>query len=225
MTTTAYHRPSLRAHLYQQDLPKVVTLHDHRFVAPGLAEALAGRAEVVGDTTYGAAALQLADILTPSVVLAGELLGDGAIDHFLPDLVRAGIRVLLLVDELRTDRVLDLVDHGLSGVCSTDRSLTEVADAVLEVAAGGAVLPPEIVASLVTQWRSGRRLGGTGPDERLTLRELEVLNAMTDGLSTKAIGRLLGVTTKTVENHKTRVFAKLGVRSQAQLIVARVKDR
>ena len=38
-----------------------MTLHDNRFVAPGLLEALAGRAEVVGDTTYGAAALQLAD--------------------------------------------------------------------------------------------------------------------------------------------------------------------
>ncbi len=225
MTTIVYRRPSLRAHLYRQDLPKVVTLHEHRFVAPSLVEALAGRAEVVGDTTYGAAALELAEILTPSVVLAGELLGDGLIDHFLPDLVRAGIRVLLLVDELRTDRILDLLDHGLSGVCSTDMSLEEVAGAVLQVATGGAVLPPQILASVVIQWRSGRRAGGAGPDERLTLRELEVLNAMTDGLSTKAIGRLLGVTTKTVENHKTRVFAKLGVRSQAQLIAARTKAR
>ncbi len=163
-------------------------------------------------------------LLTPSVVVAGELLGDGVIDHFLPGLIRAGTHVLLLVDEVRTDRVLELVDRGLSGVCCTDGSLAEVADAVLEVAAGGAVLPPQIVASLVTQWRSGRRPGGTGRDERLTLRELEVLNAMTDGLSTKAIGRLLGVTTKTVENHKTRVFAKFGVRGQAQLIAARAKD-
>jgi DNA-binding NarL/FixJ family response regulator len=225
MTTAAYHRPSLRAHVYRRDLPTVVVLHDHRVVASGLLEALTGRAEVVGHTTYGAAALQLAEILTPSVVVAGELLGDGVIDHFLADLVRAGTRVLLLADELRTERVLELVDHGLSGVCSTDEALAEVAEAVLELAGGGAVLPPQIVASLVTQWRSGRRPGGTGADERLTLRELEVLNAMTDGLSTKAIGRLLGVTTKTVENHKTRVFGKLGVRSQAQLIAARAKDR
>ena len=37
--------------------PKVVTVHDNRFVAPGLLEALAGRAEVVADSAYGAAAL------------------------------------------------------------------------------------------------------------------------------------------------------------------------
>jgi DNA-binding CsgD family transcriptional regulator len=53
------------------------------------------------------------------------------------------------------------------------------------------------------------------------MREMEVFNAMADGLSTKAAARLLGVAVKTVESHRTRVFAKLGVRSQAQLVAAR----
>jgi DNA-binding CsgD family transcriptional regulator len=44
---------------------------------------------------------------------------------------------------------------------------------------------------------------------------------MADGLSTKAAARLLGIAVKTVESHRTRVFAKLGVRSQAQLVAAR----
>ncbi len=218
MTPAPYRRPVLRAHVYRKDLPKVVTVHENRFVAPGLEEALAGRADVVGDTAYGAAALQLTDMLTPSVVVAGDLLGDGVIDHFLPDLVRAGTRVLLLADDLPGERVLSLVGRGLSGACSTDATLAEVADAVLAVAAGGAILPPALVASIVTQWRSGWRAGQAGPDQKLTLREMEVLNAMADGLSTKAAARLLGVTVKTVENHKTRVFAKLGLRSQAQLV-------
>ncbi len=216
MSPAPYRRPVLRAHVFRKDLPKVVTVHENRFVAPGLRAALGGRADVVGDTAYGAAALQLADMLTASVVVAGDLLGDGVIDHFLPDLVRAGTRVLLLVDELSRERVLDLVGHGLSGACSADASLIEVADAVLAVASGGAVLPPALVASIVTQWRSGSHRGG--PGQSLTLREMEVLNAMADGLSTKAAARLLGVTVKTMENHKTRVFAKLGLHSQAQLV-------
>jgi DNA-binding CsgD family transcriptional regulator len=78
------------------------------------------------------------------------------------------------------------------------------------------------VASIVTEWRSGRRHGGSlAAREKLTMREMEVLNAMADGLSTKAAARLLGVAPKTVESHRTRVFAKLGVRSQAQLVAAR----
>jgi DNA-binding NarL/FixJ family response regulator len=215
----------LRAHVYRKDLPKVVTVHENRFVAPGLQEALAGRADVVGDTAYGVAAVQLADMLTPSVVVAGDLLGDGAIDHFLPDLVRGGTRVLLLVDDLPGERVLRLVGRGLSGACSTRNALVEVADAVLAVATGGVVLHPALVASIVTQWRSGWRGEQTGLEQKLTLREMEVLNAMVDGLSTKAVARLLGITLKTVENHRTRVFAKLGLHSQAQLVAEWARER
>jgi len=218
VTTPSYRRPALRSHAYRRDLPKVVIVHEHRFVAPGLREALAGHADVVGDTAYGVAALQLAGMLAPSVVVAGELLGDGVIDHFLPDLVKAGTRVLLLVDELREERVLDLVARGLSGACSAHDGLADVAAAVLDVAAGGVVLPPSLVADIITQWRSGWRRGEAGPDAELTLREMEVLNAIADGLSTKAAARLLGVAVKTVESHKTLLFAKLGVRNQAQLV-------
>lgn len=214
----------MRANVYRSDLPKVVTVHDNRFVAPGLRGALAGRAEVVADSAYGAAALRLASIITPDVVVAGELLGDGLIDHFLADLVRVGARVLLLVDELPPDRALGLVGRGLSGVCTTGSGLAEVADAVLDVAYGGVSLPPALMAAVVTQWRSGWRRS-SGVEKDLTLREMEVFNAMADGLSTKATARLLGVAMKTVENHKTRVFAKLGVHSQAQLIAERSVPR
>jgi DNA-binding NarL/FixJ family response regulator len=215
-----YRSPAVRANSYRSDLPKVVTVHDDRFVAAGLVEALAGRAEVVADSAYGAAALRLADLITPDVVVAGELLGDGLIDHFLTDLVRVGARVLLLVDELHADRAIELVGRGVSGICTTDQGLADVADAVLAVAVGGVSLPPLVMAAVVTQWRSGW-MGTRGLGKDLTLREMEVLNAMADGLSTKATARRLGVAVKTVENHKTRVFTKLGVHSQAQLIAER----
>jgi DNA-binding NarL/FixJ family response regulator len=220
--TTTYHRPRLRAHRYRADLPTVVAVHDNRFVAPGLRNALAGRAEVVGDTAYGAAALQLAGLLTPDVVVAGELVADGAIDHFLPELVQAGMRVLLLVDELHTEHVAQLVRGGLSGACLVSGGLSEVAGAVMDLATGGVVLPAPVAAAIVTQWRSRLHPAAPAGNDQLTLREMEVLNAMTGGLSSKATARLLGVALKTVENHKTRIFAKLGVRNQAQLVSGHV---
>jgi DNA-binding NarL/FixJ family response regulator len=220
MSRPTYRTPALRAHRYRGDLPKVVTVHDNRFLAPGLLEALKGRAEVVGDTAYGAAALQLAEMLSPEVVVAGELLGDGLIDHFLPHLVRAGTRVLLVTETVQRERAVELLAAGLSGVCSADDGLADLAQAVLDAADGGVVLPPPLATSIVVEWRSQRHRGGAGMPEKLTMREMEVLNAMADGLSTKAAARLLGVATKTVESHKTRVFAKLGVHSQAQLVAA-----
>jgi DNA-binding NarL/FixJ family response regulator len=225
VTRTTYRSPAVRANVYRGDLPKVVTLHENRFLAPGLLEVLAGRAEVVADSAYGAAALRLADLMAPDVVVAGELLRDGLIDHFLPDLVRVGAAVLLIVDDIHSDRVLALLARGLSGVCTTGAALADLATAVLDVAAGGVSLPASLMADVVTQWRTGWRDGAPGHGEDLTLREMEVLNAMADGLSTKAAARRLGVAVKTVENHKTRVFAKLGVHSQAQLIAERAARR
>ncbi len=219
----SYRRPTLQAHSYPVHLPKVVTLHEHRVLGTGLLEALRGRAEVVGDTPYGAVAVELGEFLLPEVVVTGELLADGLVDHFLPALVRAGCRVLLVVDDLQVDRMGALVGRGLAGVCTTEDGLSQVAAAVLDVAEGGVVLPPPVAAAIVTQWRSSRRHAGQAEPERaLSLRELEVLNAMADGLSVKATARLLGVATKTVENHRSRVFAKLGVRNQAQLVGERL---
>ena len=75
-------------------------------------------------------------------------------------------------------------------------------------------------ASLVVdQWRRLRGAGNESNDRlALTPREIEILAAMADGLSNKAIARRLGVVVKTVENHKIRVFDKLGVKTQAHAV-------
>lgn len=221
----AYRRPALRTNSYRSHLCKLITLHDQRVLGPALLGELSGQAEVVGDTPYGAVAVQLAEFLQPDVVLAGELLGDGLIDHFLGELVQAGCRVLLVVEEVVPDRLAELLGHGLSGVCTTNMGLGEVGRAVLQVAAGGVVLPPPLAATVVTQWRSSRRRLGADQERSLSQRELEVLNAMADGLSVKSTARLLGVAAKTVEHHRSRIFSKLGVRNQAQLMGERAGGR
>ena len=218
MSRPIYRSPAVRAHRYRGDLPKVVTVHENRFLAAGLLEALKGEAEVVADTAYGAAALQLADMLSPDVVVAGELFGDGLIDHFLPQLVRAGTRVLLVTETIQESAPLSYWPRA----CPECAPRTMVWRTWLRRCSmpptEGVVLPPPLAASIVVEWRSQRHRGGVATPGKLTMREMEVLNAMADGLSTKAAARLLGVATKTVETHKTRVFAKLGVRSQSQLV-------
>jgi DNA-binding CsgD family transcriptional regulator len=50
------------------------------------------------------------------------------------------------------------------------------------------------------------------------VRELEVLRAVAAGLTSRAIGARLGISPKTVESHKYRVIAKLGVRNRAEAV-------
>lgn len=218
-TPHAYGGPLITVHRTRPGLPRVVVAHDHAFVGALLQDALADGVDVVGDTLFGQAASALCELFVPDVVVAAEVLGDGLVDAFLPEILRGGSRVLVVTDPLDPGRAVDLVGKGVTGLVDADQSPNDLLAAVVTLAAGGAWLSPAVTAAIVGEWRllrRGRSVGGRVAE--LTDRELEVLGAMTDGLSTKAAARRLGITAKTVENHKTRIFDKLGVRTQAQAI-------
>jgi DNA-binding NarL/FixJ family response regulator len=216
---SAYRQPSIRISRYTSGLPKVIVLHDHEFVGEALEHLLADRIEIVAQTRSGKAAVALSELLVPDVVVVSEMLIDGVVEYFIPALLQTGTRLLLVSGPHEKVRLLELVELGVTGLIDTDQAPEDLADAVLVLAAGGAVLQSDVVATIATDWRRARRqdtnmsYGG-----ELTTRELEVLGAMSDGLSTKAVAHQLGIAVKTVENHKTRIFDKLGVRTQAQAV-------
>lgn len=57
------------------------------------------------------------------------------------------------------------------------------------------------------------------PRSQLTPRENQIMRGVADGMSTGQIGAVLGISPKTVENHKQRIFTKLGVQSQTHAVV------
>ena len=71
--------------------------------------------------------------------------------------------------------------------------------------------PAELV---LQQWRAVR----SGPPPALTAKEREVLAAMMGGEPVKTIARGLGLSARTVDSHRARIFVKLGVRSHAQAV-------
>jgi DNA-binding NarL/FixJ family response regulator len=215
----AYRKPSIKVRRYTSGLPKVVVLHDQAIIPELLKLVLAGRTELVAETRSGKAAVALSELSMPDVVVVAELLVDGVAEYYVPALLQTGARVLLVSEPHDTGRLLELVELGITGIVDTDHSPEELADAVLVLAGGGAVLSPDVVSALAADWRRARR---RGPDDldgaALTSREIEVLGTMSDGLSTKAVAHHLGISIKTVESHKTRIFDKLGVHTQAQAV-------
>jgi two-component system nitrate/nitrite response regulator NarL len=215
----AYHRPSFRVARYTSGLPTVVVLGAGGVVVEALRLLLDGRAELAGEVGSGRDAVALSELVSPDVVVVDEILEDGVAESFIPALLRTGTRVLMLCGPSETSRLVDLVASGVTGLVDEDGTPPDVASAVLTLAAGGAVLPPDVVAAVATDWRrSRRRGGGDSRTAELTDRERDVLGAVADGLSTKAVAHHLGISVKTVESHKTRIFAKLGVRSQAEAV-------
>lgn len=182
----------------------------------------ASRVHVVGESASAEDLLELCRNERPTVVLTeAELSCGSTIEDSLPELLAGGARVIVICDDPSPERLIRILDLGVSGFLRSDAAPVAVMESVERVAGGAAVLDPSATATILQQWRHLRGGGEAGTPTglpSLTAREIEVLAAMADGLATKAIARELGMAIKTVENHKTRIFDKLGVRNQAAAV-------
>jgi DNA-binding NarL/FixJ family response regulator len=120
-----------------------------------------------------------------------------------------GSPVLVLSQYVEERYAGELIESGAEGVgyLLKDR-VADVGDfvaAVRQVAGGGTVLDPEVVAQLVTRRRRDDRV------DTLTEREREVLGLMAEGRTNAAIASRLYVSEGTVEKHVTSIFGKLGL--------------
>jgi DNA-binding NarL/FixJ family response regulator len=117
--------------------------------------------------------------------------------------------ILVLSQYVETRYAVDLLREDPAGVgyLLKDRvtRVTDLADAVRRVAAGGSVIDPEVVARLLGRQRTH------SPLDELTPREREILGLMAEGRSNQAIADRLGLELKTVEGHVRAIFSKLGL--------------
>jgi len=126
---------------------------------------------------------------------------------------RPGLPVLVLsqyVEQLYARELLSSREGGV-GYLLKDRvaDVGRFVDAVRQVAAGGTVLDPDVVATLLSRREGDERL------RRLTAREREVLALMAEGRSNAAIAGRLFVTDKAISKHSNNIFAKLGLAGSA----------
>lgn len=119
------------------------------------------------------------------------------------------VAVLLLSNHVETHHAGELFGRAphRTGYLLKDRvgAPDELADALRRVAAGETVLDPTVVSQLVSRPRE------SGPLDRLSPREREVLALVAEGRSNRGIADLLGLTQKTVEGYVRGVFGKLGL--------------
>ena len=120
---------------------------------------------------------------------------------------RPGLPVLVVSAIVETEYARGLLADGTGavGYLLKDRisDLDQFVAAFRQVVAGGTVLDPEVVAAMLQQ------PGNTGPLDRLTEREREVLSLVAEGRSNAAIAARLFVSEKAVGKHTNSIFTKL----------------
>jgi DNA-binding NarL/FixJ family response regulator len=194
---------------------RVVIAEDAALFREGLARLVADRGHQVAAAVGDADAL-LAAVAEhrPDVAVADVRMPPTHTDEGLRAAIQLrrdypGTGVLVLSQYIETRYAARLLEGNAAGVgyLLKDRvaDVTEFADALTRVAAGGTALDPEVVSQLV---RVSRHADGIA---MLTPREREVLALMAEGRSNAGIAAALVVTGGVVEKHVASIFGKLGL--------------
>jgi DNA-binding CsgD family transcriptional regulator len=153
------------------------------------------------------------NVLGRVVAEAGHLVVDGedTADVVLAD---GGIAA----GETRPVVTLGGADHDRAGMLSRDADARQIDAAIRAVAAGLIVRAPDLLESgfAAINEPDGHAL--------LTPRELDVLTALAEGLTNKAIARRLAISLHTVKFHLESLFRKLGARTRTEA-VAKASER
>jgi DNA-binding NarL/FixJ family response regulator len=191
---------------------RVVVVDDHPLFRDGLVGLLAtvDDVEVVGAVGTGEDAVRVCTDTSPDVVLMDlNLPGMPELEATRRITATTSARVLVLTMVDDDDSVLAALRIGARGYLLKGAGQEEVLAAVRAVASGGAVFG----AGAAERVLAGGR-GRYGAD--LTEREAQVLALVADGRSNTEIARDLGLSLKTVQNHVSKVLAKLQVRDRTQ---------
>ncbi|MBL1112437.1 response regulator transcription factor [Streptomyces sp. 110] len=182
--------------------------------------------EVVGQAVDGADAIAQVAQLAPDVVLMDiRMPGVGGIEatRRLTEPAGATVKILVLTTFDLDEYVYEALRAGASGFLLKDASADELAHAVRVVAAGDALLAPNITKRLIGEFSRVTAAAPRGPLRAragdLTERETEVLTLIAQGLSNAEIAARLVVAEQTVKTHVSRILFKLGLRDRTQAAV------
>lgn len=171
--------------------------------------------EVVGEASDAEEALDVIKESRPEIAVLDIRMGQ----HSGLDLVRTlrqrwpRLRIIMLTGYDFDQYVRAAVRAGVDGYLLKDAPLDDLIDGVRQVAGGGAVLPPRIASKVIQSY--GKQSSAQGVSE-LTVREIEVVELMHQGLRNQEIGERLEISIRTAESHVASVMAKLGARTRTE---------
>src|SRR5438034_3376941 len=210
---------------------RVLIIDDNRLMRGGLSALLKTQRDlqVVGAVADLAAAVRRVPVVAPHVVLVDAGLGstDGCrcVEQIRQSAPAARVIVMDLLPA--PEEVVAYVKAGAKGFIMKDATVEDFVGAVRSVARGSDVIPPVLTGTLlshIAQDAVVHQRPEAADAVRMTKREQEVMQLITEGLDNKGIAQRLGVAGDTVKSHVRNILEKL-TRSEERRVGKEWKSR
>jgi DNA-binding NarL/FixJ family response regulator len=202
---------------------RILVADDHALFRDGLRALFTSvpDTEVVGEAATGEEAVKRAEELQPDVVLMDiQMPGTNGIEatrRIVGQSPHVGVIVVTMFED--DDSVFSAMRAGARGYVLKGADQDEILKVIRAVAGGEAYFGMEIARRLMGFFSGPKPPASAEVFPELTTREIEILDLIAKGRSNKEISRLLYISSKTVRNHISNVFAKLQVADRAQAII------
>ncbi|MHB1505560.1 MAG: response regulator [Sulfobacillus sp.] len=202
----------------------IVIVDDHAVVRVGLTTVLADRPDFQVKAAVGTAEEAVAAVALhhPDVLVLDLRLPDRPGTAIVPEVRRLSpvTRILVLTSYGEDRAVVEAVAAGVDGFLVKSADSARLITAIDDLMAGRPMLGEQVADALVRHLQTPEDTSPTvALADRLTKREMEVVMAVSRGLSNREIGDQLGLSEKTVKNHISDILSKLGFARRAQIVV------
>jgi NarL family two-component system response regulator LiaR len=205
---------------------RVLITDDHAVVREGLRTLIGYQPgmEVVGEASDGVEAVEKARLLQPDVILLDLVMprmgGLEAIDEIKKE--NPDARILVITSFAEDEKVFPAIKAGALGYLLKDSSPQQLLQAIQEVYRGESSLHPTIARRLIHEISQPSNLPLA--EDPLTVREMEVLQLVAQGLSNQEIGDKLFISERTVRNHVSNILGKLHLANRVQAALYALRE-
>lgn len=211
-------------------MDKIIIVDDHKIFRQGLKSLIVNErmAEVVAEASNGKEFLDILPKHKPDLVLMDiempEMNGVEATREALsknPDL-----RVLVLSTFGDEIHYYNIIQAGAKGFVLKSSGIKELQTAIKEVAAGESYFSNELLRRIIANVGASTKEEApeASTNEKLSKRELEILQHIANGLSNEEISEKLHISHTTVKGHRSSILNKTGSKNTASLIIHAIKN-
>ncbi len=198
---------------------RILIADDHMLMRMGIAALFTTvkDMEIVGEARNGRQAVELADSLSPDVVIMDLVmpeLGGSEATRLIHE-AHPGIKIVILTTFGTSAELAKAVANGAVGVLLKDTVDMDLVSTIRLVMAGNQVIPTNLL----------RQIEQDNALNQLSARKLEILSAVAEGRSNSDIARQFGLSEITVKKHLSAIFESLGVSNRAEAVALALRKQ